>query len=108
MLWLNGLLGYLDGKGREHYYSLGDIEDFGRKQPWVVIGGGIALGIAASRFLKASSSRRYEQRSSGAQRLPARTPAVEPPARPISTPATPGTAGAGVPLTPEPTTTGRL
>ena len=50
---------------------LGDIEDFGRRQPWVVIGGGIALGLVASRFLKASSSRRYEQRSSG--QLPART-----------------------------------
>jgi hypothetical protein len=28
VLWLNGLLGYLDAKGREHYYSLGDIEEF--------------------------------------------------------------------------------
>ena len=56
---------------------LGDIEDFGRRQPWVVIGGGIALGLVASRFLKASSSRRYEQRSSG--QLPART-SYDPPA----------------------------
>jgi hypothetical protein len=56
---------------------LGDIEDFGRRQPWVVIGGGIALGLVASRFLKASSSRRYEQRSAG--RLPART-SYDPPA----------------------------
>ena len=43
---------------------LGDVEDFGRRQPWAVIGGGLALGLVASRFLKASSSRRYEQRSS--------------------------------------------
>src|SRR3954447_22638548 len=42
---------------------LGDVEDFGRRQPWAVIAGGVALGFAASRFLKASSSRRYEQRS---------------------------------------------
>jgi hypothetical protein len=28
VLWLNGLLGYLDGKGRDRYYSLGDIEAF--------------------------------------------------------------------------------
>jgi hypothetical protein len=41
---------------------LRDVEDFGRQRPWVVIAGGLALGIAASRFLKASSSRRYEQR----------------------------------------------
>ena len=33
---------------------------FGRRQPWAVIAGGLALGFAASRFLKASSSRRYE------------------------------------------------
>jgi len=41
---------------------LRDIEDFGRRQPWAVIAGGLALGFAASRFLKASSSRRSEQR----------------------------------------------
>jgi hypothetical protein len=41
---------------------LGDLEDFGRRQPWAVIAGGVALGFAASRFLKASSSRRYESR----------------------------------------------
>ncbi|MBE2316205.1 hypothetical protein DVA67_009475 [Solirubrobacter sp. CPCC 204708] len=41
---------------------LGDLEDFGRRQPWAVIAGGLALGFAASRFLKASSSRRYEAR----------------------------------------------
>jgi len=41
---------------------LGDLEDFGRRRPWAVIAGGLALGIAASRFLKASSSRRYEER----------------------------------------------
>jgi hypothetical protein len=40
---------------------LGDVEDFGRSNPWAVALGGLALGFAASRFLKASSSRRYEQ-----------------------------------------------
>lgn len=39
---------------------LSDIEDFGRKQPWLVIGAGVAVGIAAARFLKASSQRRYD------------------------------------------------
>jgi hypothetical protein len=39
---------------------LRDVEDFGRRQPWAVVAGGIALGFAASRFLKASSSRRSE------------------------------------------------
>jgi hypothetical protein len=39
---------------------LRDIEDFGRRQPWAVMFGGLAAGFLASRFLKASSSRRYE------------------------------------------------
>ena len=44
---------------------LSDVEDFARKQPWAVVAGGLALGFAASRFLKASSSQRYQQRSAG-------------------------------------------
>src|SRR3954470_22814718 len=48
---------------------LGDVEDFARKQPWAVVAGGLVLGFAASRFLKASSSQRYQQRST--QRDPA-------------------------------------
>jgi hypothetical protein len=37
-----------------------NVEDFGRRQPWAVMFGGLAAGFLASRFLKASSSRRYE------------------------------------------------
>jgi hypothetical protein len=37
---------------------LRDVEDFTRRQPWLVAAGGLALGFATSRFLKASSSRR--------------------------------------------------
>jgi ElaB/YqjD/DUF883 family membrane-anchored ribosome-binding protein len=39
---------------------LGDAEDFGRRQPMALVGIGIAVGFAASRFLKASSRKRYE------------------------------------------------
>ncbi len=39
---------------------LRDVEDFGRRQPWAVVAGGLALGFMASRFLKASSRDRYE------------------------------------------------
>jgi hypothetical protein len=39
---------------------LNDAEDFARQRPWTVVAGGIALGLAASRFLKASSSGRYQ------------------------------------------------
>jgi hypothetical protein len=48
---------------------LGDIEDLGRRQPWAVLAGGVAVGFVASRFLKASAGTRYEQRSRG--QLPA-------------------------------------
>jgi hypothetical protein len=43
---------------------LHDVEDLGRRQPWAVALGGLALGFAASRFLKASSRQRFETRSS--------------------------------------------
>ena len=42
---------------------LNDVEDIARRQPWLVLAGGVALGIAAARFLKASSSQRYESRT---------------------------------------------
>jgi hypothetical protein len=41
---------------------LGDAEDFGRQRPAVVAAGAVALGFAASRFLKASSRKRYSAR----------------------------------------------
>jgi hypothetical protein len=49
---------YLKGASGERL--LRDIEDFARRQPWAVAAGGLALGFTASRFLKASSSRRYQ------------------------------------------------
>ena len=49
--------GYLTHSGGQRL--LNDIESFSRRQPWVVIAGGVALGLIASRFLKASSSERY-------------------------------------------------
>jgi hypothetical protein len=52
---------------------LRDVEDFGRRKPWAVALGGLALGFAASRFLKASSSRRYEQQRSEPSYVPARS-----------------------------------
>jgi hypothetical protein len=38
---------------------IGDAESFARRRPWAVAAGGIALGFAASRFLKSSSQQRY-------------------------------------------------
>jgi hypothetical protein len=42
---------------------LDDVEEFGRRRPWVVLGGGVVVGLAAARFLKASSRDRYQGRA---------------------------------------------
>jgi hypothetical protein len=66
---------------------LSDVEDFARSNPWAVAAGGLVLGFAASRVLKASSSQRYEQRSSTvgtAGQLPPAGGTV--PARPVTPP----------------------
>jgi gas vesicle protein len=62
---------------------LRDAEDFGRRQPWAVAVGGLALGFAASRFLKASSARRYGSQSPQSP-APSPQPATQP--GPSSTP----------------------
>ncbi|HEY2202506.1 MAG TPA: hypothetical protein VGH56_11495 [Solirubrobacteraceae bacterium] len=79
--------GYL--RERDSDALLFDAEDFARRQPWAVGAGALVLGFAASRFLKASSSKRYSTRSAGqapgtsgrpaipsASPAPAGTPAV--------------------------------
>jgi hypothetical protein len=53
--WFGSYLRDADGER-----LLGDAEAVARRQPWLVAAGGVALGFAASRFLKASSSRRYQ------------------------------------------------
>ena len=59
---------------------LNDVEDYARKNPWAVAAGGLVLGFAASRLLKASSSRRYEERTLGQLPPPRRTvPSVDEP-----------------------------
>jgi hypothetical protein len=61
---------------------LNDIEEAARSNPWAVMAGGLALGFAASRFLKASSSERYQtrdaRRTPDYPALPQRTPAGDP------------------------------
>ena len=74
---------------------LRDVEDFGRRRPWAVIAGGLALGFAASRFLKASSSRRYESRRELPRQVPVRRDDVLPATPPVSTGAPPASPLAG-------------
>ena len=57
--------GYLEKSDADTILS--DAEDFARSKPWAVVAGGLVLGFAASRFLKASSSERYNARQTGAQ-----------------------------------------
>jgi hypothetical protein len=74
---------------------LRDVEDFARRKPWAVAVGGLALGFAASRFLKASSSRRYQ-----AARPTDRTPGAGTPRWPAETSGAPGNGSPAV--APEP------
>src|SRR4051794_5389019 len=43
---------YLSGADPDQ--MLHDVEDFGRRRPWAMLAGGLALGAVAARFLKAS------------------------------------------------------
>lgn len=52
-------------RDRDSDALLADVEDLGRRQPWALAAGGLALGVAASRFLKASSRQRYSSRYGG-------------------------------------------
>jgi hypothetical protein len=68
---IQSLGGYLGGTQGDQ--MLRDIEAFGRRKPWGMIGLGLGLGVAASRFLKASSSRRYDDSFGGTQPAPSAT-----------------------------------
>ena len=71
-----------------------DIEDFGRRQPLAMAAAGLALGFAASRFLKASSSQRYQSAGgspstslgAGNGASTAGYPPTPPPALPVTAP----------------------
>ena len=84
---------------------LRDAENFGRRKPWAVVAGGLALGFAASRLLKASSSQRYRGSLSESQ---SRRTALESPGNgsPAAPPRVAGVAVAGMegePVDPPPT-----
>ena len=55
--------GYLHESDGERI--LNDVEDLARRNPWAVVAGGLVLGIAASRVLKASSVERSQRRTTG-------------------------------------------
>jgi hypothetical protein len=97
--------GYL--KDSDPDKMLEDVEDFGRQRPWAVLAGGIAVGVVAARFLKASSRSRYEQRRGAhsvaqvpqrTDQQPTRRSAVEPVATPPPPTAQPGTPAPATPV----------
>lgn len=69
---IEGVGRYLGGTGGDQ--MLRDLESFGRRKPWGMIGVGLGIGLAASRFLKASSSRRFEQAAPAQTPSPAHLP----------------------------------
>lgn len=82
--------GYLERSDADRI--LRDVEDFGRRQPMAVAAIGLALGFAASRFLKASSRTRYEE---AYPRYPQSAVRPRPPIEPQTTgPVVPTHAGA--------------
>jgi ElaB/YqjD/DUF883 family membrane-anchored ribosome-binding protein len=82
---LDRLGGYLTDADAEEI--LGKVEDVARRQPWLIAGAGVLVGIAAARFMKASSSERYQSRLStnGAPRPP-RVGSWDPASLPAVTP----------------------
>lgn len=91
--YANRIGGYL--REKDSNALLADAEDFGRQRPWAAAAGGVALGFAASRFLKASSTQRYQTRTAGPVAQPASvtdskaTPPALPPQAPSITPGPP-------------------
>lgn len=91
---------YLRGSDADRL--LGDIEDFGRRQPLAALAGGLVVGLAAARFLKASSRGRYQSRAgagSASRELPHTPPAFE---GAHSTASAGGAVPPQVPMTPDP------
>jgi hypothetical protein len=57
---------------------LRDLEELGRRQPWTVALGALAVGFAAARFLNASSGDRYRRSSGSGAGRPAGAPQIQP------------------------------
>ena len=49
---------YLEGVSGDDVMR--DVESFARRRPWMLAGVGLLAGVAASRFMKASSEKRYD------------------------------------------------
>jgi hypothetical protein len=81
--------GYLTGADADQI--LGKVEDVARRQPWLIAGAGLLVGVAAARVMKASSSQRYHQTQPMAGLAETRRPSALPAAGypPVASPARP-------------------
>jgi hypothetical protein len=94
--------GYLEDTSGDQL--LQDLEDAARRNPWAVALGGLAVGFAASRVLKASSSERYASRqATGSPLEPRPLPPSPPVARTPRAPVAPPPPPVATPPIPEPT-----
>jgi hypothetical protein len=66
---LEQLGGYLEQTRGDEFMR--DIEGFARRRPWMLAGIGVLAGIAAARFVKASSEDRYNDLQGVSSRQPA-------------------------------------
>jgi hypothetical protein len=71
---------YLNGANADQV--LRDVEGFARRQPWLVAVGGATAGFFAARFLKASSSARYQGSSAATRSRQTWQPEASPATRP--------------------------
>jgi ElaB/YqjD/DUF883 family membrane-anchored ribosome-binding protein len=62
---------YLEEKRGEELMR--DVEAFARRRPWMLAGIGMLAGLAAARFMKASSERRFDSYRQASQQWPIRT-----------------------------------
>jgi ElaB/YqjD/DUF883 family membrane-anchored ribosome-binding protein len=62
---LERLGGYLEQTSGDDVMR--DVESFARRRPWMLAGIGVAVGLAAARFVKASSEQRYSDGRASSQ-----------------------------------------
>ena len=96
---------WLEQKNGDEF--LRDVEDFARRNPWAVAAGGLVLGLAASRLLKASSTERYRASQSNGPGAYGRTGTPSAAGTLAPEPMPSGAATTGARFHREETTTGR-
>lgn len=85
--------GYLERKSGEELMR--DIESFARRRPWMLTGIGMLAGVAAARFMGASSGQRYDSYRQASRQSSNRPGQGDRPQLPTSSGGSAGRTGAG-------------